>query len=394
MNRPAALTLIGSGIAGYTLAREWRKRVPDAPLRIITADDGAGYYKPNISKACASDKTAASLVDSSAEAQSGLLQAELLARCRVVAVDAAAHTLQVADAEGQVQTLPYSALVFATGADAILPPISAAAAVAVHTANDLDSYARLRSEIAPHSGARLLIIGGGLIGCEFANDFAASGVHVSVVDPLHWPIARLLPEACGRALQEALTALGVHWHFGCTVQALRRVDGVVHAELSDGRLLEADTVLCAAGLRPRTALAAAAGVACGNGIKVDAELRTNLPDVYAIGDCVEYPSASGAPRPRPYVLPITHAARALAATLAGTPTRLQLPPMPVAIKTPACPLIVCSPETDDGHWQISGSGIDLEARYEHADGRLLGFVLSGAARAQRTTLLPKLAAVF
>ncbi|MFX8323988.1 FAD-dependent oxidoreductase, partial [Acinetobacter baumannii] len=90
--------------------------------------------------------------------------------------------------------------------------------------------------------------------CEFANDFAAGGVKVTVVDPMGWPMSRLLPEASGRAIQSGLQGIGVDWRFGCTVKSIDQGDGALRAELSDGAIVEVDAVLSAVGLRARTEL--------------------------------------------------------------------------------------------------------------------------------------------
>ena len=382
VDNPAPLTIVGTGIAGYSLARDWRKRCPDAPLRIITRDDGANYYKPNLSKAYADGTDLAKLATFTAEQMSAQLKAELRTGTAVTRIDPRAHAIHLGD-----EILPYSQLVLAIGAEPVRLPIAGDAASCVLSVNDLADYRRFRNGLAP--GARMLIIGAGLIGCEFANDFSAGGVRVSVVDPMAWPMPRLLPETSGRAIATALERLGVAWYFGRTVKSLDHADGAIQARLSDGSTVDADVVLSAVGLRARTQLASEAGISCRAGIVVDACLRTSAPDVYAIGDCIEI-----AGRVRPYVLPITHATRPLAATLCGEPTPVKLPAMPVIVKTPACPLLVSPPEQDLGTWTVTGEGIDLEAVFLSPEGNTLGFALTGAARSRRSALVPLLPAVF
>lgn len=378
----APLTIIGTGIAGYSIAREWRKRNPDAPLRMITRDDGANYYKPNLSKAFADGMDMARLTTFTAEQMAAQLKADIRTHATVTHIDTGAHKLWLGDEE-----LDYSQLVLAIGAEPIRLPIAGNAADRVRSVNDLADYSHFREGVKP--GSRLLIIGAGLIGCEFANDFAAGGVKVTVVDPMGWPMSRLLPEASGRAIQNGLEGIGVDWRFGRTVKSIDQGDGVLRAELSDGAIVEVDAVLSAVGLRARTDLAKEAGVACKAGILVDAYLRTSRPDVYAIGDCIEI-----AGRVRPYVLPITHATRPLTATLSGEPTPLKLPAMPVIVKTPAVPLLVSPPESENGRWTVTGEGLDLEAVFQSPEGHTTGFALTGSARSRRSALVPLLPAVF
>src|SRR5699024_2473797 len=110
-------------------------------------------------------------------------------------------------------------------------------------------------------------------------------------------------------------------------------------------------------------------------------LQTSAPHVYAVGDCAEVDGLF-----RPFVSPLMQAARALGKTLAGTPTAVRYPALPVVVKTPACPVMVYPSAVDDGQWQIEGTAPDLAASYMH-NGELTGFALTGAARKQRGKFL-------
>jgi rubredoxin-NAD+ reductase len=159
-----------------------------------------------------------------------------------------------------------------------------------------------------------------------------------------------------------------------------RSQGGVQVTLAHGEQLDADLVLSAIGLRADTALAQASGLACERGIVVDTLLQTTAPDVYALGDCAQYASAAG--RTLPYVMPIMSAARALAATLAGTPTPLVFPLMPVSVKTPALPLVVTPPQPHHaGQWTAG----DSDGIWHFLDtlGVQRGFVLAGSETARR-----------
>jgi rubredoxin-NAD+ reductase len=230
-------------------------------------------------------------------------------------------------------------------------------------------------------------MGPGLIGCEFANDLASQDIEVDVFGPDPWPISTLLPEAAGRALQEALSAAGIRFHLGATAERIDRADGGYRLTLKTGTALQADLVLSAVGLRPDTALARAAGLEVNRGIVTDRLLHTSDPQVYALGDCAEVAGLN-----LPFVMPIMHAARALAKTLAGEPTEVAYPPMPVVIKTPALATVVAPPPRGGaGDWRVTGSASDIRAIFESAEGELLGFALTGAAAAEKqalTKLLP------
>ena len=378
----APLTIVGSGHAGVTLARELRKLAPELPLRIVTRDDGHYYYKPDLSKAFAAGKDADGLIKNSAEQLAEQLKAEVFTRSAVTGIDVAGRQIVL---DGK--SLPYSKLVLATGADVIRLPLVGSAAEAVLSVNDREDYARFRAALAP--GARVLIIGAGLIGCEFANDLAAHGHRVHVADIAGWPLPRLLPEAQGRAIQAGLSGIGVQWHLGTGVATLERNGSAIDVALSDGSRFAVDLVLSAVGLRPSVTLPREAGIACRQGIVVDDHLQTSAPDVFAIGDCVEIGG-----RLLPYILPISHAARALAATLTGNPLKAKFPAMPVIVKTPVCPTLINPPPLVEGRWEVSGTAPDLEAVFKDAGGKPVGFALTGAATAKRATYVPLMPPVY
>ena len=376
------IVIIGTGLAGYNTAKEFRKIDTATPLVILAADSGAFYSKPMLSNAVASKKTAAAIALNSAEQMAGQLQATVRAHTRVDAIEPEAHSLRIGN-----EALRYSKLVLALGADQIRLPVSGDGAADVITVNDLDEYAAFRERIEGRQW--VLIIGAGLIGSEFANDLSTGDYQVHVVDIAGQPLGRLLPPEGGALLRDKLSALGVQWHFGTSVDAIHREGTGYSVQLKDGSTLTVDVVLSAVGLKPRTALAAAAGIAVNRGIVVDRHLQTSAPDVYALGDCVEIEGMV-----MPYVMPIMHSARALAQTLAGKTAQLSLPAMPVMVKTPACPTIVSPPPVGAaGQWQSEASDAGVKALFTAPDGRLLGFALNGTATAERAKLAPQLPAV-
>ena len=250
----------------------------------------------------------------------------------------------------------------------------------VLSVNNLADYARFRTYL--EGKRRVAILGAGLIGCEFANDLLAAKYHVDIVDPGNRPLASLLPPEAATPLQAAQEQLGATWRFGVRAETVERSGTGLRIVLSDGSAFETDLVLSAVGLRPRTALAASAGLAVMRGIVVDNYLRTSAADVYAIGDCAE---ALG--MVLPFVLPLMQQARALAGTLAGMATELVYPAMPVVAKTTACPVVVCPPEPGlAGKWRCELLEDGVRALYHDPDGTLRGFALTGLATAEKNAL--------
>lgn len=167
-----------------------------------------------------------------------------------------------------------------------------------------------------------------------------------------------------------------------------RADAGYRLTLDDDSALLVDVVLSAVGLRPRTALAQAAGLAVKRGILVDDHARSSAEAVYALGDCAEY--ASGV---MPYVMPIMTAARALAQTLTGKPAPVLFPPMPVSIKTPVWPIAVQPiPRGTPGEWRLLENGDGVKMVFNGEKDRLLGFALTGPKAAERSALTRRLLA--
>lgn len=372
----APITLIGSGLAAYTLARELRKKLPDAPLRILSRDSADFYSKPLLSNAITSGKTAAQLIGKTALHMAEELNADILPYTAVERIDPASQTLHTARG-----SFAYQSLVLALGADPYNPGLAGDAADHVLQVNDLADYARFREQLA--GSKRIAIIGAGLIGCEFANDLLASGIEVHLIDPAAHPLSRLLPPEAGAWLAAKLAAGGVHLHLNDQALSLHQADPAsgahrYHLFLKSGEVLPVDSVLSAIGLAPRVHLAQQAGLRVNRGIVVDDFLRTQDAHIYALGDCAEIGG-----RVLPFVMPLMHSARALAATLSGQPTPVVYPVMPVMVKTPCCPT-VASPALPGatGQWHLTQTDTGLHARFEQA-GRLFGFALLGTATSSR-----------
>jgi rubredoxin-NAD+ reductase len=405
----APLVVVGAGLAGWTTVREFRKLDRVTPVLMVTADSGDFYAKPGLSNALAQKRTPAQLVSTPAAGMVETLNVTLLALTTVARVDTLRRELTL-QSQGSSQTLAYRQLVLATGARPIRSDIAGNAAAQVLSIHSLDDFAAFYARLAaPGSSApggnavrnskTVLVIGAGLIGCEFANDLLQAGHRVHVVDPSPRPLAALLPEAASLQLQQALQGLGAQWHLGSTVQAVDTTDGqeagsaaagaqdaaaasMLRVTLSDGTQVPADAVLSAIGLRADTTLARAAGLACERGIVVDRYLQTSTEHVYALGDGAQY--ASAGQRTLPYVLPIMHAAKALAATLTGNRTELVFPLMPVSIKTPALPIVVSTAHPSTlGAWVADAAEPHGVWRFTDRAGLQRGFVLSGASTARR-----------
>jgi rubredoxin-NAD+ reductase len=376
------IIILGSGMAGISLVRELRKLDKDADIVVLSRETGDFYSKPALSNALAAGKTAASLVLTPAARLAQDLQVRIVGNVQVTDVDTQAK--EVCSTGG---VFGYDSLVFAVGASQRVLPIAGDAVEEVHSVNSLADYARFRERL---DGRRsVAIIGAGLIGCEFANDLRLADVEVEVSDIVEQPLGRLLPEAAAIRFRQLMEAAGIRFRLKTSLTRLDRADDRYALSFSDGSMRECDLVLSAIGLRPNVALAESAGLQVATGIVVDRMLRTSVPDVYAIGDCAEVDGLF-----LPYVLPITHGAKALARTLLGDPAEVRYPAMPVVVKTPSCPAVICLPTSPGGRWTITVDADGLRCLHQAGDGgEPDGFVLLGACvkeRMQRLAGLPGL----
>jgi len=376
------VVIIGTGLAGYNLAREFRKLDGETPLLLITADDGRSYSKPMLSTGFAKNKDADGLSMAEPGAMAEQLKAEIRTHTRISGIDPGHKRLWIG--EEQVR---YRDLVLAWGAETVRVPMEGDASDAVFPINDLEDYARFRAAAA--GKRRVLILGAGLIGCEFANDMSLGGFEVEVVAPCEQVMPTLLHPAAAAAVQAGLQGLGVRFHLGPVLTRLQRVGDGLEAHLSDGTLIACDLVVSAVGLRPRTDLAAAAGLRINRGVVVDRELRTSHANIFALGDCAEVDGLNLL-----YVMPLMSGARALAQTLAGKPTAVGYGPMPITVKTPVCPLVVSPPPLgSEGSWSVEGQGGDLKVLCHDAQGQLLGYALTGSAVMEKLALNRQLPAL-
>lgn len=365
---PPSIVVVGSGLAGFGVLRELRRLSPEAPLTMVTLEDGHFYSKPALSTALAKGKTAEGLVTSSAEKMIAQLRLDARIGREALAIDRAGKALLTTGGP-----VPYDALVLATGALPVRPPIAGEAAHRAIAVNQLDHYERFRKELP--DGARVLIMGSGLVGTEFANDLVSTGYRPVVVDMLPLPLAQLVPPAVGEKVRDALAAEGVEWHLGRKVSAIDYkgdVPGYV-ASLDDGTRIEADLVLSAVGLHPNVKLAAEAGLEIGRGIKVNACGQTSDPAIFAIGDCAEYPHGLSA-----YVTPIMAAARGIAPSALGTPTEMRFPPLSVQVKTTLLPInLLPPPQSAAGEWRcLEDDAQGSKHVFVDSGGIMRGYVLT------------------
>ncbi|WP_027928031.1 FAD-dependent oxidoreductase [Amycolatopsis benzoatilytica] len=302
------VVIVGYGMAGARLAEEIRRRDPGADrvrLTVLGEEEHPAYNRVLLSTVVAGGMSAETVRLHDAEWASRTL-VDLRLGTQVTRLDPARRVV-VTDGE----EFPYDTLVLATGAAPWLPPVEGLElgpeVVAFRT---LDDCARILAAAQP--GAPVAVLGGGLLGLEAARGLAGRGANVTVVHPRSHVLERQLDSGAGRVLARRLAELGVSFRF--EVSAARHLPGD-GLKLDDGSFVPADLVVVAAGVRPETALAEAAGLEVDRGVLVDDLLRTSDGRIHALGDCARHPGA-----PAGLVQPAWEQATVLADLLTGTDT--------------------------------------------------------------------------
>ncbi|ROV62175.1 NADH:flavorubredoxin reductase NorW [Vibrio ponticus] len=374
----APIVIIGSGFAAYQLVKSVRRLDASSPIQVFTADDGAEYNKPDLSHVFSKQQTARDLVVKTAQEFAQQHNIELFSHSLVERVDTQTQQIVVNGC-----TYPYAKLVFATGAQAFVPPMLGDAVQEVFTLNSLQEYQAVEARLS--DAKRVLVIGGGLIGVELAMDLASSGKEVSIVEPNTRLLANLLPEFVALPLEHHLIQQGIKLLLSSSVSEVNYANGSKVVTLSNGHTIATDAVICAAGLRANTTLAREAGIAINQGICVNSQLQTSVTNVYALGDCAEIEG-----KVLPYLQPIVLSANVLAKQLLGEEARLVLPPMMVKVKTPSYPIQLAGSFAQVETWSVQFSKGGIVAKAENANNQLTGFVVSGEQVTQAFPLLREL----
>ena len=283
---PNRVVIIGGGAAAFACAQRLRERGFAGSLTLLSADADPPCDRPNLSK----DYLAGTADEAWIPLQSPEFYADnridLHLNCEATAIDPAARRVSTASGEH----FDYDALVLATGAEPNHLPLPGFDLPNVYALrSQADSRALLAGIGQAHSVA---IVGAGFIGLEAAGALRSRGLAVHVIAPESLPLARIVGDALAADLLKRHQDQGVQFHLEAKTQAF---DGKA-LTLGDGSTITADAVLVGVGVKPRIALALAAGLAVDNGILVDPFLRTSAAGIYAAGDVASYPHADGRAR--------------------------------------------------------------------------------------------------
>ncbi|MER8960669.1 FAD-dependent oxidoreductase [Mesorhizobium sp. M0701] len=276
------VVIVGAGHAGVQAAASLREEGYDGPVILVGDENELPYHKPPLSKTFIKDQQAkpqplrgeAFYTGSAIDFRPGI---------RVERIDVGGRRLEISG--GGV--LPFDRLILATGARPRLLPLPGSELSGVVSLRSLGD-ARLIRELSAQS-EEVVILGGGFIGLEIAATLTAAGRKVTVVEAVDRLLGRAVAPVIAGHVRQRLEATGVRILTGTTIERLEDENGRVSAAItSSGERLPAQMVVIGIGVVPNVELAEAAGIAIANGIRVDQQMRTSVPEILAIGDAASY----------------------------------------------------------------------------------------------------------
>jgi assimilatory nitrate reductase electron transfer subunit len=377
------IVVIGNGMAGSRLVEELLSRDPSLDVTVFGAEFRPAYNRVLLSDVLSGKRPASEVTLTSVARARRHLGSD------VVRIDRVAKTVHTSDG----LTCGYDALVLATGSDPIVPPVHGIAGpdgklldgvFVFRTLEDCDAIAARAKR-----STRAVVVGGGLLGLEAARGLMTHGVDVDVVHGMSHLMDVQLDGPGGDVLRRSIEDLGVGVHLGSFANKVLGVRSVKGVGLADGREVKGDLVVLACGVRPNVAVARAAGLVVERGVLVDDQLRTDDPDIYALGECSQH-------RGEVYglVAPAWEQAAVLADVLAGRPASYSGSRMVTRLK--AMDLEVAAMGETAPQPEDSGDGLEVVAYSDPArhvykklvirDGVLVGAILLGdTATAGRVT---------
>jgi nitrite reductase (NADH) large subunit len=300
------LVIIGNGMAAARLVDELAKcALGRYAIAVIGDEPRLAYNRVLLSSVLAGEATSAEieLKPASWWRDRGVT---LKYGARAVSVDLAAR--EVTTSTGK--RVGFSKLVFATGSSALRLPVPGGDLAGVHVfrdSQDVDLLIALAGQ-----KKRVVVVGGGLLGLEAAYGLAKAGADVTLIHLMDRLMERQLDGPAAELLKTLVERKGVKIVLNANTACIHGANAVERVELADGRMLDADAVIFAAGIRPNVALAGEAGIAVNRGIIVDDRMATSAEGVFALGECAEHRGTCYG-----LVEPAYEQARVLAQSLAG-----------------------------------------------------------------------------
>lgn len=277
--------VVGASLAGGRAAESLRERGYDGRLVLLGAEPDRPYERPPLSKpAFARGELPSTKVFLRDESWYEEQRIELRLGARAVALDARARSVSLADGE----SLAYDKLLIATGTQVRHLSAPGVELAGVHYLRTIREAERIYAEIA--AATCVVVIGAGFIGAEVAATARALGKEVKLLEMLPVPLGRALGQQMGQVCGEIHRERGTDLRTGVQIEALRGAGRVEEVVLGDGTVLPADVVVVGVGVSPAVGWLEGSGIALANGVIVDEQCRSSIPDVFAAGDVASWPN--------------------------------------------------------------------------------------------------------
>lgn len=277
-----SLVIVGNGMAAVRLVEELTKRAPGRYAIAVIGEEPALAYNRVLLSSLLAGEVAEKDIELKSRDWWQKMGVTLVYGHRATEIDVAERRVHL---DGGA-TLDFSKLVLATGSEPIRLRLPGAELPGVLTFRDVKDVAAMMKRAGPQK--RAVVIGGGLLGLEAAYGLSKADAQVTVVHLMDQLMERQLDARSGQMLKSALEALGVEVLLGAESVAVEGADKAEGLRLADGRLLDADLIVMAAGIRPRAGLARGAELTVNRGMVVDDQMQTSAPGIHALGECAEH----------------------------------------------------------------------------------------------------------
>ena len=273
--------IIGNGVAGTTAAENIRKLDKTGKITVVTEESTPFYYRMRLPDFVSGDLTEDKL-NAKKEAWYKDQGIDLTLNTRIQGANPGKRAVTT----HSNQEIPYDRLLVATGSRSFIPPVKGAdkkGVFALRTIQDARNIVAWSKNIQ-----KVVLIGGGLLGLEAGNALRNLGKKLTVVEFFPRLLPRQLDVAGGGRLQTMMEGKGFSFRLGAKTQEIKGEDRVSGVLLEGGELLQAEMVIVSAGVRPALELAKALNLDHDKGVKVDEEMKTSQPGIYAAGDVAEF----------------------------------------------------------------------------------------------------------
>ena len=273
--------ILGNGAAGHYAAEAIRKRDRTGTITMISNEPYRTYNRPMLTKSIMAglNEEQIAVEDASWYEENHIYQ---ILGHEVVKIDPEAKEVHLDDGS----KYHYTKLIYALGSECFIPPIKGAdkdGVIAIRRLSDTKKVAEKLKE-TKHA----VVIGGGVLGLEAAWELKKSRCEVTVLELAPVLMGRQLDKTAGEMLKKISEGQGIQIHTGIQIEAIEGGEKAEGVRLADGTVIPAELVIVSCGVRANTALAKEAGIETDRAVIVNEKMETNIPDIYACGDCAQY----------------------------------------------------------------------------------------------------------